>query len=216
MSVLSKIKKLIGKKVYIDPIVDYNKYTDSEKSFAGGSLADSNVLIVTNTELPAGIKEQISTNEKATIAILTPNGLVNQEAIISAANKLIGPFTHIINIYRKESSDLLTADSKYPESDEMYRVYQWLQEEVSYLVPLNQYASICTAYIGDETQYSDVLCKNMDMCIRGLGEVMGNHTIINNGIVASSSVPMQEIINSAIYLSSKYGQIMTGEVLHLK
>lgn len=216
MSILSKVKKLIGKNVYIEPIVDYNRYSDSEKSYAGGSLADSNVLIVTNTELTAEIKEQFTINEKASIAILPPKGLLNQDAIISAGNNLIGPFTHIINIYKKETSELLTADRKYPETDEMYRVYQWLQEEVSYLVPLNQYASICTAYIGDETQYSDVLCKNMDMCIRGLGEVMGNHTIINNGIVASSSVPMQEIINSSIYLSSKYGQIMTGEVLHLK
>lgn len=216
MSLFCKIKELIGKKIYVDPIVDYNRYADSEKSYAGGSLADSNVLIVTNTELSAGLKEQFSINEKTTIAILNPEGLVNQDAIISAGNKLIGPFTHIINIYKKETSDLLTAESKYPDTDDMYRLYQWLQEEVSYLVPLNQYATICTAYIGDETQYSDVLCKNMDMCIRGLGEVLGNHTIINNGIVASSSVLMQEIINSAIYLSSKYGQIMTGEVLHLK
>ncbi len=216
MSILSKIKKLIGKKVYIEPIVDYNRYTDSEKSFAGGSLADSNVLIVTNTEPSADIKEQFSINEKATIAIITTDGLLNQDTIHKAGKNLIGPFTHIINIYKKDTSDLLTVDCKYPESDEMYRVYQWLQEEVSYLVSLNQYASICTAYIGDGTQYSDVLSKNMDMCIRGLGEVMGNHIIINNGIVASSSVPMQEIINSAIYLSSKYGQIMTGEVLHLK
>lgn len=216
MSLFSKMKKLIGKKVYIEPIVDYNRYTDSEKSFAGGSLADSNVLIVTNTELTADIKEQFYTIEKATISIINPRGLLNQDAINGVSNNLIGPFTHIINIYKKETTGLLTAEGKYPDTDEMYCVYQWLQAEVSYLVPLNQYASICTAYIGDETQYSDVLSKNMDMCIRGLGEVMGNHTIINNGIVASSSVPMQEIINSAIYLSSKYGQIMTGEVLHLK
>ena len=63
MSILSKVKKLIGKKVYIEPIVDYNRYADSEKSYAGGSLADSNVLIVTNTELTADIKELFSIKE---------------------------------------------------------------------------------------------------------------------------------------------------------
>ena len=54
------------------------------------------------------------------------------------------------------------------------------------------------------------------MCIVGLGEAMGNHNIINNGIVASPSVPIKDIVNTAIFMSSKYGQIMTGEVLHLK
>lgn len=216
MSILSKIKKLIGKKTYIEPIIDYNRYADSEKSFAGGSLADSNILIVTNADLPADTSDQFSNHEKASLIVLSPEEFIDQQMIITTGDKLIGPFTHIINIYKKESSDLLTTENKYPETDEMYRVYQWLQEEVSYLVPLNQYASICTAYIGDDTQYSDVLCKNMDMCFRGLGEVMANHNIINNGIVASPSVPMQEVINTAIYLSSKYGQIMTGEVLHLK
>ena len=98
----------------------------------------------------------------------------------------------------------------------MYRVYQWLQEEVGYLVPLNQYSTICTAYIGDDTQYSEALGKNIDMCIRGLGEAMSNHNIINNGIVASPSVSIKDIVNTAIFMSSKYGQIMTGEVLHLK
>lgn len=216
MSILSKIKRVIGHKVIIEPIIDYNRYTNSEFSYSGGSLAESNILIVTNIDIPAVIAEGLSSKESSSISIVKPCDSLNQEAIIVAGRNLAGPFLHVINIYKKESSDLLNSDNTFPKEDQMYRVYQWLQEEVNYLVSLNQYATICTAYIGDDTQYSDVLEKNIDMCIRGLGEAMGNHNILNNGIVAAQSVSIKDIINSAIFLSSKYGQIMTGEVLHLK
>ena len=216
MSILSKIKRVIGHKVIIEPIIDYNRYTNSEFSYSGGSLAESNILIVTNIDIPAVIAEGLSSKESSSISIVKPCDSLNQEAIIVAGRNLAGPFLHVINIYKKESSDLLNSDNTFLKEDQMYRVYQWLQEEVNYLVSLNQYATICTAYIGDDTQYSDMLEKNIDMCIRGLGEAMGNHNILNNGIVAAQSVSIKDIINSAIFLSSKYGQIMTGEVLHLK
>ena len=64
--------------------------------------------------------------------------------------------------------------------------------------------------------YSSVLSKNVDMCIRGLGEALGNHSIISNGIVATKEIPLGVIMNTALFLSSKYGQIMAGEVLKLK
>lgn len=216
MSILSKIKRMIGNKVIIEPIIDYNRYTNRELSYSGGSLAESNILFVSNRDIPVEIIDDLSSRESSSIAIVKPSDLLSQDTITAAGSNLIGPFLHIVNIYKKESSDLLNPDNTFPKKDQMYRVYQWLQEEVSYLVPLNQYATICTIYIGDDTQYSEVLKRNIDMCIRGLGEAMGNHSIINNGIVASPSVSIKDIINTAIFLSSKYGQIMTGEVLHLK
>ena len=216
MSIISKIKRLVGHKVIIEPIIDYNRYSNNEHSYSGGSLAESNILIVTNIDIPREFIEDLSTKEGSSISILKSSNSLNQDKIAIAGRSLIGPFLHIINIYKKESIDLLNPDNTFPKEDQMYRVYQWLQEEVSYLVPLNQYSTICTASIGDDTQYSDVFGKNIDMCIRGLGEAMSNHNIINNGIVASPSVSIKDIVNTAIFMSSKYGQIMTGEVLHLK
>lgn len=215
MSILRKIKKIIGHKVIINPIIDYNRYTCKELSFSGGSLAESNILFVSNIDIPVEIINDLSSRESSSIAIVKPSDLLSQDTITAAGSNLIGPFLHVVNIYKKESAELLNPDNTYPKEDQMYRVYQWLQEEVSYLVPLNQYATICTVYIGDDTQYSEVLGKNIDMCIRGLGEAMGNHNIINNGIVSSPYVSIKDIVNSSIFMSSKYGQIMTGEVLHL-
>ena len=51
MSIIDKIKRVVGHKSYIEPIVDYNIYPDLVKSFAGGSLAESNILIITNIQL---------------------------------------------------------------------------------------------------------------------------------------------------------------------
>ena len=52
------------------------------------------------------------------------------------------------------------------------------------------------------------------MLIRGLSEVLSNHGIICNGIVANNNHCLKELLESSVFLSSRYGQIMTGEVLN--
>lgn len=218
MSIIDKIKRVVGHKSYIEPIVDYNIYPDLVKSFAGGSLAESNILIITNIQLFEEQLLRIRKNENVSVAVLfLPSCKRLSVSLIEDSGKTsLGPFTHIINIYKKtDECSFLTDNDDYPSTDDMYNVYQWLQEEVSYIEPLHLYGTICSAYIGDSSQYSKVLEQNMKMCFKGLGEVMGNHSIINNGIVTSEKVPLDEIINSALFLSSKYGQIMAGEVLLL-
>ncbi len=217
MDMLRRIKRIVGEKIIVEPIVDYNRYMPSEESYAGNSLSETNMLIVTNVEIPQSVVNGIEKKEGLCVSIMTPDGNLTIDQIRKTGNQLIGPYTHIVNIYSKDKAmDLLGLDDTYPEDDEMYRVYQWLQEETSYLVPMNQYATICTVFIDDKTQHSSVLSKNIDMCIRGLGEVLGNHSIISNGMVATKEIPFDVIMNTALFLSSKYGQIMTGEVLNLK
>lgn len=217
MSVFNRIKVIFGKKTIIEPVIDYNSYLPSEDSYAGYSLSESNMLIVTNLEIPQSLVNGIEKNEGLRVSMITPSGKLTINQIIDAGNHLIGPYTHIVNVYSKEKDvDLLDADDSYPVNDEMYRVYQWLQEETTYLVPKNQYATICTVFIDDNSQYSTVLCKNVELCIKGLGEVLGNHAIISNGIVATKGIPLDIIMNTVLFLCSKYGQIMTGEVLNLR
>lgn len=218
MSIIGKIKRIVGQKTYIEPIIDYNIYMDLESSYAGGSLAESNILIVSNIELPTDTLERIRKNENSSVIVLRVSSgqRISQLHIHNSGKLLLGPFTHIINIYKKDANcSFLTENDQYPSTDDMYNVYQWLQEEVTYIESLHLYGTICSVYVGDNSQYSKVLEQNMKMCFKGLGEVMGNHSIINNGIVASDMVPINEILNSSLFLSSKYGQIMAGEVLHL-
>lgn len=217
MEMLKRIRRILGEKIIVEPIVDYARYMPSEDSYSGNSLSESNMLIVTNVDIPRSLVNGIENKEGICVSIIKPDVILTTDQIKKAGSKLIGPYTHIVNIYTKDKSlDLLDTDGSYPEDDEMYRLYQWLQEETSYLVPMNQYATICTVFIDDKTTYSSVLSKNVDMCIRGLGEVLGNHSIISNGIVASKEIPLDIIINTTLFLSSKYGQIMAGEVLKLK
>ncbi len=217
MSILNRIRRIIGDKTIIEPIIDYNRYIPSEESYAGNSLSESNVLIVSNVDIPMPLVREIERKENLCASVLNPSDRLIIGEIKKTGGQLVGPYTHIINIYSKdEAVDCLNSDNTYPKNDEMYRVYQWLQEETSYLVPKNQYATICTVFIDDKTTYSSVLSKNIDMCIRGLGEALVNHSIISNGIVATKEVPFEVILNTALFLSSKYGQIMAGEVLKLK
>ena len=49
--VIRIIKRLIGHRILVHPIVDANVYDANENSFSGNSLQDSNVLIVGCDEL---------------------------------------------------------------------------------------------------------------------------------------------------------------------
>ena len=45
---------------------------------------------------------------------------------------------------------------------------------------------------------------------------MPTHEVLINGVIASDEIPLDEIAHTAIYLSSKYGYIMTGEMLEMQ
>ena len=213
MSKLKKIKKLIGHRKYIEPIVDPVIYPNLEKSYAGGSLADSNILIVSNEPIEEGLINEIENNENASISFLYKNDKLSANDIIKSGNTLIGPYNHIINVYKKDGNlPLLSETGDYPNSDDMYKLYQWLQEETDYLVNNKLIGTICTIYIGDDSDYGNVLKKNMEMFALSLGDALANHSIINNGIIANTGVRVRELLNTAVFMSSKYGQILGGAI----
>ena len=86
---------------------------------------------------------------------------------------------------------------------------------MDYLVNLEQYATITTAFVCGTSLDSNVKKKNAEMCIRGLAEVLANHGMICNGIIANRNIELKELLTTSVFLSSRYGQIMTGEVLKL-
>ena len=83
------------------------------------------------------------------------------------------------------------------------------------LVKLNQYATICTIFIGETSIEGNIKNRNMEMCIRGLAEVLANHGMVCNGIIANKNIEVRDLITTSVFLSSRYGQIMSGEVLKL-
>ena len=210
------LKRIIGHREIKETIIDKMVYKEREKSFSGGSLSDSNILIVTNRSISEDAAIRLLRNENAGFNILYLNNLMSCSDITDAATDLIGPFTHIVNVVWYEKTTNIESEIGGSNDDAMFRIYQWHQEEVDYLVKLNQYGTLCTVFIGNEEIDSDVIKKNVELLVKGLAESLANHGLICNGIVANQSVPIEELLCSALFLSSKYGQIMTGEVLHME
>jgi len=197
--------------------VDKDVYSNLTLSHSGGTLALSNVLIVSNENLPKDILDEWVRKEEADVSTLNLLDSLDREKILDAGNSLIGPFTHIINIlYAEDNNGYLKEDGKYNIDEQMYKIYQWHQEEVDYLVCNGLDATICTVFIDDMTDGHFSIGNNVAMMIRGLAEALANHRIICNGIVADREVSLRLLLDSTAFLSSKYGQIMTGEILRMR
>lgn len=216
MRLLSVLKKLVGRAEYIEVIADKTANADITDGYAGGSLANDNILIITNANLQAEVVKEVFSKEMAYYSVISPKGALSVEEITNAGKDLIGPFAHIVNVYYdKEDGSLINKEGEYNDNDSMYQFYQWHQEEVDYLVKLNQYATICSVFISGSSIDASVKKQNVEMCIRGLAEVLSNHGIICNGLIASEKDSLEELLETSVFLSSRYGQIMTGEVLKL-
>lgn len=209
---IEKIKRILGKPIIVDNIVDMRKYPDNCLSYAGNSLMDANVLIIIKDDII--LVDEIYHLLKAENCTYVGLKLNSEESltvkkIYENGREILGPFNHIINFYY--------FDNNVDEKKLLRTIYQHLQIEVQYLIDYAKKGSICTVVIYDECISDEIRAtiKGAESLIEGLGIVLPNHQIIGNGIIAQSNIPLSEVVKSAIYLSSKYGQILTGEVLKM-
>jgi hypothetical protein len=205
---MNPIKKIFGKAVVVRPIADQRIYEDNFNSYCGNSLADSNVLLLTNCkEWMQAYEDQL--RKENCYFTLVENPLeddLTQQKLVEYSNDLIGPYRHIINLYR------VSDDSNFVQ-----HLYTTLQKESDYLINSVNYGTICTAVVWDET-LSDIARASIGgitSLVKGLGYVLPKHGIIENGISAKSDVPIEQIMHGTIFLSGKYGNVLTGEVLNL-
>jgi hypothetical protein len=202
-------KHLFGSAIYIKPVSDKNIYKVNKSSFTGNSLDGSNVLVVTNFSECSDeiiiLKEQMK-NEHCNCSVisLVSNELAKSD-IIQAGADLVGTYEHIINLFRMEKGNCTQEDS-------VRLIYQILQIESDYLIEDVKKGSLCTAIISDD----EVVKNTVSSLLKGLGGVLGNHSVIENGIASSRNVPIDKIVKTSAYLSSKYGQILAGEVLNME
>ena len=132
---------------------------------------------------------------------------VSTEQLCRAGDELVGPFEHIINFVKlpKES---------FPSDEQVYAVYQLLQQEADYAVTYGT-KSICAVICAEHDMDSTAAQACLKSCIEGLAPRLGEHGILINGCTADEDTEEVNMINAAMYLSGKYGQIMTGQVLEL-
>ena len=213
------IKKILLHKETIHPIVDPVRYASIAKSYSGGSLAESNVLVVTNDQAIAveDIRNRFAEEHASTGILFASSDDLELNDIVQAGDELIGPFSHIINVLRfNEKGNLFKPDGTFNDEDMMRLAYQWCQTEVDYLVRISHYATLCTVFIHSESTDSLVTGSGISHLVSGLAKALSPHGIICNGVMAMPSVPQDAWLPAAIFLSGKYGQIMTGEVLNME
>lgn len=207
-----KLQKVLAKVLGLDqrtPIVDDYKYYFDGKSYAGGSLSDSNILIVSNVKDTRCIENELEKEGVTVSKIELEKDTLDLNIINGAQAQLIGPYTHIFNMLQIGNETDIFSDS-----DPLRNMYQWLQIEADYLVELGQTATVCVALVSDSDTCS-IVANSIEGMIKGLSETLGRHSILINGIYADESVPMECIVKWMSFLSSKYGHILTGNFLQL-
>lgn len=192
-------KKMFGKEEVINPIIDPYNYSGKLNSFSGGSLEEKNILIVVSCQDTYDSVKEWTSDLGARVIVEKQENIIDIE---SSSSALIGPFTNIINI-------IYDADSK--DNNSVYEVYNLLQIESNYLIEVANKGSISTAFISDRNEN----CKAVESLIKGLSLVLGEHGVIENGLITNKAVQLYDILNSLSYLNSKYGYILAGEVLIL-
>lgn len=207
MSKISRmIKKVFGKAIYLEPIADQNIYVDNMESYSGNSLEEKNILIVM---IGSGLQKNMEEVERqfrierANVKTYVMEDVeVSVQTINALSGEMIGPFDHIINLIDTEHFDT---------TEGVYVIYNLLQAESDYLIELPGKGTLCTAVITDNA----IIRRTVRTLVHGLGNALGAHSIIENGLSASRSVPVIAVVRTAVYLSGKYGHILAGEFLAL-
>jgi len=214
--ILSIIRKFFKLEKVVDPIVDEVDYSSNLKSFSGNSLSDSNILVIHNDCVDEALYASLISNENAYCAIVKVSGEVSIDELVSAGNKLLGPFTHIINIIElNEYNTFMDAQDLFNQQDSFSSLFRLLQTETEYLVKINQYATITTVFKSNSSIDSAVVAQCLELLIDGLSPLLANHNLICNGIVADGDVPSEDVYRATLFLCGKYGQILTGEILRM-
>ena len=52
--------------------------------------------------------------------------------------------------------------------------------------------------------------------LRGLARKLLPHGIVANGIIADESIPQDAVMQSLMFITGKYGEVIAGEFIELK
>lgn len=214
--ILEKFKKVIkhlwGRPQYVTPIIDKTKYPSILGS-AGGSLYASNVLVVTNIPQLDAIRKLFE-KEQCNLFVILQDSVLMKEKISASMEKMVGKCDHVINLFQLDDSLHFLIEEQYNDNDLVSLVYQSLKVEADALID-SPYATITTAILGNATTESKIITATIKACVEGLGKPLGNHGLICNGAYVNGEGKFDEMVKMSIYLSSKYGQILAGQMIEL-
>lgn len=200
---MSKLKKLIsrflGSTKYISPIFDGYLYAENDFSFCGGSLDYEDMLVVSNMDnnILESLKQQLS---KENVCFNILDKVTSEEY---SALELRYPASHVLLLsYLPLETNALTILT------ELYNQLQFLGD---YLIDYCKGGNCTVVVISGDP----VVLDSAESMIKGLGMAFSNHSIICNGVVSNRENNIDSIFPVALYLNSKYGQVLAGEVLEI-
>ena len=198
---MSKIKNIIKKLLSITnyryPICNSFLYDDIESSYCGGTLNQEKLCIVTNMQCQElTYLKQLLKTENVCYKIVSVF-----EDFEKGANEI--PYDHIINIFQYSKKEPILEDISF--------IYKQLQYEGDYLIDYAKKGCCTTLLFSPDT----ITLESISSIVKGLGKAFGSHEVVCNGIVSNKTKEISNIFPIALYMNSKYGQILTGEVLEI-
>ena len=216
--IIKYLKLFFGKRVVLRPIADTNIYELNENSYSGNSLQDSNVLIIGNDDELIRTAKNKFKDEGCYVAIIN-NGFddLQSYSIDCAEATMIGHFDHIVNIIKPDvNQELFKSNRAYNNRDIVRIIYQWLQIEVDYLDKNLEQSTLQVVFIKHQIEYIDILSHSVVNMLRGLARKLLPHGIVANGIITDESIPQDAVVQSLMFITGKYGEVIAGEFIELK
>lgn len=196
-------------------MVDCVKYpVKCTDGYAGNSLLEKNILFCIKSDRSFGNEiEAASQTDSFNYKVLKIKDIEEIESI-SEENSVLGTYDKIINILEFDAKDYaLINHSDFNNNDMLYMVYRLLQVEATYMIN-NSGDGIATALIGNRNS-TGILDETICNFLKGLGLPLAKHRIICNSLFATDEVPLADIVGTLVFLISKYGYELNGEMLKL-
>ena len=203
------LKKLIFKIAKIDQrrvILDAYLYKNIKSGYAGGSLENSNCLIVATSKVNEVFKDFLL-QEQTILSEIILNENLSVKLIENSAEEMLGPYEHIINYFEINDCDSV---------QQLKDIYHTIQVESDYLIRMREgLISTLIVIMFIKGEKNNEVIESSKSLIKGLSEVLGRHGIIVNGMIAEQNVDIIVVAKWTSLLSSKYGHILAGEIVHL-
>lgn len=167
--------------------MNLKQYGSRLESYAGNSL--ENEII------------QLETNLNGKSVDLLKRELLKEGCNIAMVH---GEATHVMCFMDCDGMGTVKAVYQILQKDSIRCIAQGVKGIISVCVMLSDIGAEC-----------EIAGKTLEKMLEGLGEKLAQYGIYVNGVVAAKRVPLLEVIHCGIYLNSKYGRGLTGEILRL-
>ena len=193
---------------------------DNRRSLTGGDLRGKNIVVISNdSNILEKYKKIIDieggyTNLLLLSHILKKEGLETQQLKKLFCKNLFGTIDVIINDIFSEHNDDLVKIKEY--HDFLTEIYQLLQEESNFLVTEGKQAHLVNVCEINGKGEDNTIANFFNTITKGLAYALGSHGIIVNGIIANEGLLTDESRRISLYLASRFGECLCGEVIQLK